>query len=152
MTEELLLRLMAVQATDHALMLLRPDGTIGAWLMGSAKIFGYDGSEMIGSTIERLFTAEDRQDKVPANELELAARYGTAEDDRWMVRKDGVRLWASGVVTCLRERDGTLAGFSKLLRDRTDTRGQVEALRIAPTRSRLRTGAKPWCSARWRTS
>lgn len=120
---------MVAQATDHALILLQPDGRILAWLMGSAKIFGYDGSEMIGSTIERLFTAEDRQDKVPANELELAAKYGTAEDDRWMVRKDGVRLWASGVVTCLRERGGAIAGFSKLLRDRTDTRGQVEALR-----------------------
>jgi two-component system CheB/CheR fusion protein len=46
-----------------------------------------------------------------------------------MVRSDGARFWANGFVYCLRKADGAVVGFSKVLRDRTDTRAQVEALR-----------------------
>ncbi|MGH8663921.1 MAG: PAS domain-containing sensor histidine kinase [Burkholderiales bacterium] len=129
MNEDTLLTLMLEQATDHALMLLDDNGTVIAWLMGSAKLFGYERAEVLGRTIEHLFTPEDRERKAPAAELEIARGYGTAEDDRWMLRKDGTRFWASGMVTRLRDQDGNIAGFSKFLRDRTDTRGQIEALR-----------------------
>jgi PAS domain S-box-containing protein len=127
--EEQLLRLMLDQALDHTLILIDSRGRVIAWLMGSEKIFGYGADEMKGETIDRLFTPEDQERGVPANELEIAARFGRCEDDRWMQRKDGARFWAGGVVNCLRGADGALAGFSKVLRDRTDTRGQLDVLR-----------------------
>jgi two-component system CheB/CheR fusion protein len=129
MDEETLLPLMLEQARDHALVLLDAHGRVVAWLMGATPIFGHDAVDMLGSTIERLFTPEDRERKVPSNELTVAAQFGTSEDDRWMVRGDGSRFWASGMVRCLRAADGSIAGFSKLLRDRTDVRGQIESLR-----------------------
>jgi two-component system CheB/CheR fusion protein len=124
-----LLGLMHDQVEDHALILLDADGVVVDWMMGATRIFGRDAAAMRGGTIERLFTPEDRAADVPRNEREHAERSGKAEDDRWMLRRDGVRFWASGFVDCLRRGDGSVVGFAKMLRDRTDQRGQVEALR-----------------------
>jgi PAS domain S-box-containing protein len=117
------------QAEDHALILLDADGVVVAWMMGATRVFGCDAATMVGGTIEGLFTPEDRAVDVPRNEREHAERSGKAEDDRWMLRCDGARFWASGFLDCLRAPDGSVAGFAKVLRDRTDHRGQVEALR-----------------------
>src|SRR3712207_9546409 len=54
-----------------------------------------------------------------------------------MVRKDGSRFWASGVVTPLRGLGGGVVGFGKVLRDRTDVRTQLEALAQAGRRKDL---------------
>jgi two-component system CheB/CheR fusion protein len=124
-----LLRLMHEQADDHAVILLDANGAVVAWMMGAARIFGRDAEAMLGATIECLFTPEDRAAGAPRTEREHAERSGKAEDDRWMLRSDGVRFWASGFLDCLRHPDGSVAGFAKVLRDRTDVRGQIEALR-----------------------
>jgi PAS domain S-box-containing protein len=124
-----LLQLMHAQAEDQTLILLAPDGTVVGWMMGSARIFGHTAQSMQGRTLHCLFTPEDRAASVPENELTNAQASGTAEDDRWMVRGDGARFWASGFVQCLRGAAGEVRGFAKLLRDRTDVRGQIEALR-----------------------
>ncbi|HTE41114.1 MAG TPA: HAMP domain-containing sensor histidine kinase, partial [Steroidobacteraceae bacterium] len=50
------------------------------------------------------------------------------EDDRWHVRKDGARIWISGAMLALRENDGVV-GFVKVMRDRTDLKAQLEAIR-----------------------
>jgi two-component system CheB/CheR fusion protein len=126
-THEGLLRLLADQAQDHALLLLDPQGLIVGWLAGEETIFGYTAPEMIGQPLHRLFTPEDRQRGVPEHELEVARQDGRAEDDRWQLRKDGTRFWAVGVVTPLRDAAKQLVGFGKVLRDRTDVRAQIEA-------------------------
>ena len=54
---------------------------------------------------------------------------GRAEDERWHVRKDGSRFWASGVVAPLRDEDGGLRGFAKVMRDATERKRMEEELR-----------------------
>lgn len=124
----LLLRLLLQQGKEHALILLDEKGLITAWLMGAEKMFGYEKAEILGQNVERLFTPEDRARRVPQGELEIGSRYGWQEDDRWLVRKDGVRLWVTGLLTCLRDSEGNIAGFSKVLRDRTDLKEQVDRM------------------------
>jgi PAS domain S-box-containing protein len=126
---DLLLRLLPEQHKDHALILIDEKGLITAWLMGSQKMFGYQESEVLGLHFELLFVPEDRTRRIPNSELEISSRYGRQENDRWLVRRDGVRIWVSGVLTCLRDRDGKIAGFSKLLRDRTDLKEHIDLLR-----------------------
>lgn len=125
---EQLLRLMLEQARDHALILLDEEGRVVDWLAGSEHVFGWHRHEMLGRPLHVLFTTEDRARGVPDHELAVASADGRAEDDRWQVRKDGTRIWASGVVQPLRAEDGSVLGFAKVLRDRTDVRGQLEAL------------------------
>jgi PAS domain S-box-containing protein len=127
-TADELLSLLIRQAREHAIILLDPRGTVVGWLGGSELVFGYTSAEMVGQSIFRLFTPEDLQRGLADHELEVARRNGAAEDDRWMVRKDGSRVWANGVVVSLRDESGRVVGFGKTLRDRTDVRAQVEAL------------------------
>ena len=54
---------------------------------------------------------EDVRAGVPRKELEQALATGRGGDDRWHVRKDGTRCWASGVVTPLKDDGGTLRGW-----------------------------------------
>lgn len=124
-----LLRLLRDQGKDHALVLLNERGIVIGWLMGASRMFGYEKEEMLGQHVERLFTTEDRLRGVPQSELEIGARYGGQEDDRWLVRKDGVQLWVTGILTCLRDDDGNIAGYSKVLRDRTDLKEQADRMR-----------------------
>jgi signal transduction histidine kinase len=61
--------------------------------------------------------------------MAVANANGTAENDRWMARPDGSRFWAAGVLTALRDENGRLLGFGKILRNRTDLREQLDTLR-----------------------
>ena len=123
-----LLELTQLQEAEHALILLNEGGEVLSWAGAASKMFGYASEEMLGSTLDRLFTREDLERGELANEFTTARSHGTGEDDRWLVRKDGLRIWVSGVLTALRRTDGQLAGFSKIFRDRTDTRAQLDTL------------------------
>ena len=57
-------------------------------------------------------------------EMAVARRDGAAADERWHVRKDGFRFFASGVMTPIRG-----GGFAKVCRDATARRQADEALR-----------------------
>ncbi|HEX5056439.1 MAG TPA: PAS domain-containing sensor histidine kinase [Gammaproteobacteria bacterium] len=126
---DLLLRLVPEQHKEHTLILLDKKGAIVAWLMGAEKMFGYTKETVLGQNFELLFTPEDRARRIPQGELEVGSKYGRQEDDRWLVRRDGMRIWVSGVLTCLRDSAGKVAGFSKLLRDRTDLKEHMDLLR-----------------------
>jgi signal transduction histidine kinase len=60
--------------------------------------------------------------------MEMARTARRAEDDRWHVRKDGTRFWGSGVLFALQDAAGNLAGYAKIVRNRTDVKIQTEAL------------------------
>ncbi|HET7402309.1 MAG TPA: HAMP domain-containing sensor histidine kinase, partial [Usitatibacter sp.] len=62
-------------------------------------------------------------------ELETAGTGTSAEDDRWQLRRDGSRFWASGVMVALLAADGQPVGYGKILRNRTDHKEQLESLR-----------------------
>jgi two-component system CheB/CheR fusion protein len=123
-----LLHLLLEQSKDHALILTDAAGLVVGWFPGAEQVFGYTPPEMIGQPVLRLFTPEDRERGLADHELEIARRDGRSEEDRWMLRKDGNRVWTSGIVMALRDKGGALCGFGKVLRDRTDVRGQVESL------------------------
>ena len=105
---------------DYAIFMTDVDGIVTNWNVGAQHILGYTEQEIIGRDASRLFTIEDRAKGVDQKELATAAMLGRAEDERWHVRKDGSRFWASGVVTPVRDQSGTLIGFSKVMRDMTE--------------------------------
>ena len=92
-------------------------------------LLGYKEDEIIGQNISIFFTPEDRARGEPEKELHRARTTGRGEDDRWHVRKEGSRFWASGVLTPL-HGDGGLQGFGKILRDRTEQKLSEERIRL----------------------
>lgn len=133
-TEERLTLLVA-GARDYAMILLDPAGRIQSWNTGAQRILGYDEGDVLGQPIDLIFTPEDQAQGGPAEELMRAKNDGQATDVRWHLRKDGTRLWADGVVDGLFHEDGSLRGFSKILRDATERRQAEEALREAGDRA-----------------
>ncbi len=105
---------------DYAIFMTDPEGVITNWNVGAKHILGHSEAEIIGKNASKFFTPEDRAKDIPAKELATAALKGRAEDERWHVRSDGSRFWASGVVTPVRDDAGNLIGFSKLMRDMTE--------------------------------
>src|SRR5678815_1083011 len=105
---------------DYAIFLMNPDGLVTNWNVGAQHILGYTEAEIIGKDASKFFTPEDRARGVPSKELATAALLGRAEDERWHMRRDGSRFWASGVVTPVRDGTDNLIGFSKVMRDMTE--------------------------------
>jgi len=114
---------------DYAIILLDPDGCIASWNLGAESILGYSAAEIMGQLGSCIFTPEDIDNQVPEQELQKSAATGRAEDERWHVRKDGTRFWASGVLTALRDETGQLRGFLKVIRDFTE-RKRAESERV----------------------
>ena len=83
---------------------------------------------MLGKNVSMLFTPENLAAGMDVYEQNVAKTGMEAEDDRWMLRKDGAKFWAAGVLSPIRNEAGTLIGFGKVLRDRTDQRAKVEML------------------------
>jgi len=120
---------MLSQAREHAVMLLDPEARVTWWSEGAQRIFGYAPGEILVRPVSVLFTPEDRAAGLDRTELATAASGTSAEDDRWQLRRDGSRFWASGVMVAVLAADGQRVGYGKILRNRTDHKEQVESLR-----------------------
>jgi PAS domain S-box-containing protein len=120
-----LYRLQVRDLEDAAFFLITPDGVITTWNRGVEKIFGYTEQEWVGQNASLIFTAEDRAAGVPEIEMRAAAEQGRAMDVRWHERKDGTHVYLKGVMRSLRDEEGALIGFSKVVMDDT-ARKQLE--------------------------
>ena len=136
-----LLRALVEQARDHAMFLISPGGSNLSWNVGVERLLGYGEDEFVGRHTREIFTPEDRGAGVPERELAFAAAYGEASDERWLLRKDGTRLWASGMTYRLLDEQGRLIGFAKVFRDLTVEREFEQELWRSTERFRMATRA-----------
>jgi PAS domain S-box-containing protein len=123
-------RLLVEAATDYAIFMLDPTGTIVSWNPGAERIKGYTADEIVGHHFSHFYTEADRENGVPAMMLARAAKTGKSEIEGWRLRKDGTVFWASVVISAIHER-GELVGFAKITRDLTERRNSEEQLRHA---------------------
>ena len=122
--------------TDFALIVMDRDGRVTEWNTGAERVLGWSATDMRGRDVERIFTPEDRAISRSRTEMRLSLEEGRAPDERWHLRRDGNRFWASGEMMPLRGEDGAHRGYVKVLRDRTAEHLAGEALKA--TEARLR--------------
>src|SRR5829696_5584420 len=103
-------------AKDYAIFMVDAHGGVTTWNEGAQRDFGYEEEEILGENGSSLFTPEDRSSGAPERELKKAQTEGRAEAERWHMRKDGSRFWASDFVRPIRNEGGNLLGFSKVAR------------------------------------
>ena len=124
-------RLFADNVLDYALFVIDADRTVRTWGHGAERLLGYTEAEILGERADVFFTPEDIAAGQPEEEVRQALAEGRGEDDRWHVRKDGTRFWSAGVLTPLRDGDGRLHGFCKVMRDQTALHEAEQARREA---------------------
>ena len=123
-------RTLVEQVADYAIFTTDPDGRPTSWNEGVSRVLGFAEAEFLGrDVVPLIFTPEDLAAGAVAQELAEAAATGRAGNDRWMRRKDGTRFFALGVTTGLRDGDGGLLGYMKVMRDLTERKRMEDDLR-----------------------
>ena len=114
---------------DCAIVMLDPQGLVRGWNAGAERMKGYTATEILGTNFSCFFLPEDIVAGVPQRDLERAALTGRIEDEGWRVRKDGSRFLANVIITALRDDNGGLRGFAKIIRDVTEKKQAEEGQR-----------------------
>jgi PAS domain S-box-containing protein len=104
-----------------------PEGQIVSWSAGAEHLFGYSEREAVAEPLGLSFISDGQDEAESQTDLHRALADGPAEDYRWMMCRDGSRLWARWVTTPMRDMSGNLLGFAKVLKDETK-RKQAEDL------------------------
>lgn len=125
MTIKRIAELVLESAIDYAIITADLSGNVTSWSVGAENIFGWSEDEAMGLAADIIFTSEDRTHEVPRKEMANALKNGRATDERWHVRKDGSKFWASGEMVPLQD-GGPPEGFLKIVRDRTQQKRAVE--------------------------
>jgi PAS domain S-box-containing protein len=113
---------MLANASDYAIITLDAQREVIGWSPGAQIITGYAEADILGQSVDILFTAEDLQQGMPQQEDMTTREQGQAESERWHLRKDGSRFWSSVSMSSLLDGNGQLLGFVKLMRDLTERR------------------------------
>jgi len=117
-----------VDSSDDAIISKDLNGIVTSWNRSAERIFGYTASEMIGQPITVLMPP----DRI-AEESQILARIMRGERldhfETVRQRKDGRLIDISLTISPVRNRDGTVIGASKIVRDITDKRRVEDELR-----------------------
>lgn len=117
--EARLYRLLVRELPEYAIFFVNPDGKTATWNAGVERILGYTEAEFLDRPFSILFTEEDQLAGVPQRELINALENGSASDERWLLRKDRERIFASGRLIACSSESGELIGYTKIVRDQT---------------------------------
>ncbi|HWK67632.1 MAG TPA: PAS domain S-box protein [Rhizobiaceae bacterium] len=115
-------------AVGTAIITTDLEGRVTSWSEGASRMLGWTATDVLGETLERLFppgegAAALRQEMDDA--LTVGRGGGT---EGWRIRRDGSQVWAVGEMSPIRDQTGTVIGFTKILRDRTEEREAEEAI------------------------
>jgi formate hydrogenlyase transcriptional activator len=121
---------------DYALFLLDVDGRVAAWYSGAARIYGYNEDEVIGQDLSFLYSSEDNLSFQLREELKRAANEGHFGTEAWHLKKEGARFWANVITMALKDDQGQLQGFARVVRDFSKRHERDQQLRHSRSRKR----------------
>jgi PAS domain S-box-containing protein len=122
-------RLVVESVRDYAIFQMDHEGKIVTWNAGAGHVLGWEEREILGKDAAVIFTPEDVANGEHIREFETARLEGRASDERWHVRKDGSRFFATGVLARVPERQGERLRFTKVMQNITRRKEQEDQLR-----------------------
>ncbi len=120
---------------DYALFLLDVGGQIVEWYAGAERVYGYLKDEACGKHVAFLYPDDDAP-AILREKLKRAAGEGHIGSEGWHLKRDGSRFWANVITMALKDENGELQGFARVVRDFSDRHERDEKLRRS--RARLR--------------
>ena len=122
------LNLLIDGAAGYAIYMLDTDGRVTIWNKGAERLKGWAEEEVLGQHTSIFYPPDAIAAGKPLDDLARAEQLGKLEEEGWRRRKDGSEFLAHISITALRDEDGTLRGFGKVIRDVTDQRAAERAL------------------------
>ncbi len=123
------MRLLLDGIADYAICMLDVAGNVISWNAGAAKLTGYSAEEILGKPFASFHLPEDQKAGKPRRELEIAASEGRFEEEGKRIRKSGEIFWVNVIVAAMYDQEGSLRGFSKVVRDITRQKESEAALK-----------------------
>jgi two-component system CheB/CheR fusion protein len=124
------IQLFAESTKDYAIMTADREGRITSWNKGAERMFGHTEDEAIGQKLDMIYSPEDIAAGIPDEERKTAREQGRAEDERWLIRKDGTRLFCGGIVNALKNAD--FDGYAKITSELSAHTQGRESIPAAP--------------------
>jgi len=125
------LRILVETVREYALFAVTSNGCVASWNAGARALFGYDAGDIVGKPFSILYSREDVRDDAASHEIARAASSGFSADERWIIRKDGTRFFASGRLTRVSSEHAPPGNvdFVKVAYNITDRKTSEEAIR-----------------------
>lgn len=119
MNREDLYRFQVRGLQEYAMFLIDPQGRLLSWNVGVERIFGFSEEEWLGSHGSVIFTPPEKAEEVFESEMQKARETGSSTDIRWHLRKDGTEFFAHGFMNLVKDENGEVIGFAKIVSDET---------------------------------
>ena len=113
---------------NEAILMLDEAGCITLWSKGAQQIKGWSADEVLGRHWSILYPAEAIAQGRPDHVLEIARTEGHYFGEELRVRKDGAEFLAQVAIHTLRDLDGNIVGYGKVVRDITEWQRAQSAL------------------------
>lgn len=123
------LNLLIDGAQGHAIYMLDPAGEVTIWNKGAERLKGWTEAEVVGRHTSIFYPPDAAAAHKPEADLARAAQEGRFEEEDWRLRKDGSEFLAAISITALRDKQGALRGFAKIISDITERRAAEEVVR-----------------------
>lgn len=114
------LRLLLEAVHDHAIYMLDTEGRVTTWNDGAERLTGYKAEEVIGRHVSLFHPPEESTARSAEGMIREALSMGRVELEAYRLRKDGTRFMADIILSTIRDADGQLRGFAKVVRDITE--------------------------------
>jgi PAS domain S-box-containing protein len=122
-----------VESAEDAIVTKSLDGIVRSWNPAAERLLGYRAQEIIGQSVLTLLP-EGGEDEESMILEQIGKGQRVAHFQTTRRHKDGSLLDVSLTISPIRDRNGTVVGASKIMRDMTETRRAAEELRSVNAR------------------
>jgi PAS domain S-box-containing protein len=123
-----LYRMQVREMRRYAMFTISPEGILTSWNAGVQDLLGYSESEWVGQHACLIFSPPEKAEEICNAEMRKASEDGDVTDIRWHRHKGGAEFFANGFLSALRDSNGTLVGYSKIMSDETARKNLQDSL------------------------
>jgi len=119
------------QVSDHAIFVLRADGTAITCNQGVTELFGYSAKEFTETPIEQLLAVDESTRTQLREQIDHAFDTGLCSVEHWLRRKDGMCIYATGSISRVTVRADETTYLVVVLRNDTPAKCRQEEYELA---------------------